>query len=107
MTTTDTVLVKVVATIVVRVPNDHPAAQATDGLNDTFHANTDLVVDWVYQEIDGTRAQVLDVDPDAYEEGDVDAATDHNAAVVEVVRRFDKGEVAWRDVRDVLAQVPS
>lgn len=66
------VLVKVRAEIIVRVPDYHPDAQATDGLNEGFRANPDFFVDWSYYAADGHGVDitVLDLDPDTYEEGD-------------------------------------
>jgi hypothetical protein len=77
---TEYVLVKVDATIIVKVPNYHPDAQATDGLNEMFREAEKVygfVVDWSYAEQGGTdslgmpnRAKVLNFDPNTYEEGD-------------------------------------
>lgn len=75
----DDVLVKVVATIIVRVPNRHPDAQATDGLNEMFReAEPQFIVDWGYEVLGDApgdlglpaRAVVLNLNPDTYEEGD-------------------------------------
>lgn len=78
------VLVKVQATLIVRVPNKHPDAQATDGLNEMFREADGFVIDWGYADTGETdvlgmpaHAQVLSLNPDTYEEGDAWATPDH------------------------------
>lgn len=72
----DDVLVRVRADIIVRVPNRHPRSLATDGLNDLFRSEG-FIVDWGYRATGLTdehglpeRAEVLDLDPETYREGD-------------------------------------
>lgn len=66
-------LAKVNATIIVSVDDGFiPEMQATDALNEIFNDAevNGVVVDWGYNEVNGRRVEILDLDPNNYKEGD-------------------------------------